>query len=274
MKTALVTTLSDSFLQGFLVSLSSLLETTPEINSDIIVLEWGDLSSDSKTIIKRLCKSVIFKQINTDNYPKIDFDSNYRKWEYNCLYRFEIFTLKEYDQLVYFDSDMLFYASLLPLLTTPISFGAVRRPVGHTLQINSDVSFGAGFMVIGEKFLCNSVFLNLLKLSLTKAPLCKQVTSQKWLGNEPILNNYFLNHIEWLDRKYNLCSDQITSTSEIESSNIQFLGHNKPWHINKFDPYIVNSLTKLNGKSYAKIILNKLERVYNNHLQKTKYLYE
>lgn len=268
MKTALVTTLNDSFLKGFLVALSSLLDSSPGIKSDIIILEWGDLSEKNKKIIKKRFKNVFFRSVKTGNYPDLEFDSKYRKWEYNCLYRFEIFTLKDYDQIIYFDCDMLFHISLLPLLTSKISFGAVQRPAGQVLQVNSDVCFDAGFMVIGEKFLRSSVFLDLIKLSLTEAPICKQVPSRKWLGNEPLLNNYFLNEVFWLDKKYNLCSDQIRSTSEIRESNVQFLGHNKPWHIEKFDPYIMESLTKLNGNSYARIILNKLDRVYNNVLQK------
>lgn len=270
MKTALVTTLSDSFLEGFLVSLSSLLESSPGIESDIIIIEWGDLSENSKKIIRKCFKRIIFKSVKKNNYPELEFDSKYRKWEYNCLYRFEIFTLKGYDQIIYFDCDMLFHTSILPLLANKTSFGAVQRPVGQVLQVAADVCFDAGFMVIGEKFLCSSVFFDLLKLSLSEAPFCKQVPSRKWLGNEPLLNNFFLNHIVWLDKKYNLCSDQITSTNDIEHSNIQFLGHNKPWHVNKFDPYIIDSLTKLNGRSYAKIILNKLDRAYNKSLEKAR----
>ena len=54
MKVGLVTTLDDKYITGFLLTLNSLLNSSPNFNYDIIILEWGELSQKSKDLISIL----------------------------------------------------------------------------------------------------------------------------------------------------------------------------------------------------------------------------
>jgi hypothetical protein len=124
MKVAFTTTLDDRYLSGFLITFNSILRNSKNFNHDLIIFEWGNLSDDSKTIIKQFYDKVTFKSVETDLYENHKYDETFRKWTYNCNYRFDIFTLEEYDRIVFFDCDMVFEIDTDELLAYDVDFGA------------------------------------------------------------------------------------------------------------------------------------------------------
>lgn len=191
MRAAFVTTLSDNFLPGFLASTSSLLKTTPNFNYDIVIIELNPLSETSKNNILKLYPKVVFKSINLDDYPKTEYDRKYRVWDYNCGLRFDIFLLEEYDKIIFYDCDIIFNIDMRPLLAKKAVFGAVARPATRMLQFNGKKGFSAGLLLINKKFLNKKTRSSLIKLLKQPPPYDERITSKKWIGNEPLLNNFF-----------------------------------------------------------------------------------
>lgn len=270
MKLALVTTLSNNSIYGFLVTLYSLLQTNKLFDKDIIILYWEDILDENKDKIFKLYKNIKFKKIDINSYTQNEFDTKHRKWLYNCAYRFDIFLIQDYDKIIFFDSDIIFQNNVEHIITEDIKFGAVRRE--HINQIKEQNGFNAGLMIIDKQYLNYNTKLNLLELYNNLPPLDKNVPSRKWVGNEPILNTYFLNkNITWLPKFINCCTDEITADVDIDKINLHFIGNKKPWQSNKvaeqFDQHIINSFIKNNGKFLYSIKLKKLQDKFLHYQQ-------
>jgi len=274
MNAAFVTTLDDNFVPGYMVAASTLIATTVNFNYDIVIFEWGTLSEANKEKIRQLYPRTIFKLIRTADYPGVTYDTEHRIWPYNCGYRFDIFLLKEYEKIIFFDCDIVFNIDMTPLILSDINFGAVLRPATRMLQFEGNIGFAAGVMVIGKPFLSSSTRDGLIDLLKQGPPVDERVLSKKWVGNEPILNTFFKERVTWLPKQYNLCTDEVGyGTLKNIVPNLQYIGHKKPWHskniADQFDPYIIQALTKLNGRSYVDILLKKLSKYFLSKQQST-----
>jgi lipopolysaccharide biosynthesis glycosyltransferase len=240
MKIALTTTLDDSYIVGFLITFSSILNSNPNFDYDLIILEWGKISNTNKEIIKKLYNKIIFKPVDVDLYKNHKFDDVFRKWSYNCNYRFDIFTL-DYDKVLYFDCDFIFEIPIHEMLKKDIDFGACQMPnYTNYDQVEGSKIFNAGLMIVGKKYLNNETREELIKIANTKPTM-----HQNWTGNQPILNKYFLDKITWLPITYNTLSEDITIKTFSEKRNYHFIGKYKPWAKNpnqKFDQYILRSI--------------------------------
>jgi lipopolysaccharide biosynthesis glycosyltransferase len=266
-KIAFTTVLDDKYLAGFLLTLNSILENSPKFNYDIIILEWGDLSDESKNIIKKLYKNVIFKMVDVDLYKNHKYDETFRKWTYNCNYRFDIFTFTEYDKIIFFDSDMIFEVDMEELLSYNVDFGASgKREIGRIPQIGDRKGFDAGVMIIGKKYLNQETRNELIKIANSAAPYDNEVKTNKWVSDEPILNTYFLDKITWLPEKFNFLILEVTDIKIKTPNNHHFVGHNKPWYgdtINEqYDNFVFFYLQKNLGNLKMKIILKKMTAKY------------
>lgn len=261
MKTAFVTTLDEKSVPGFLISLYTLIKCHSPFNDDIVILIWDNISAASKEQIYKIYKNIKYKNIDILSYKKNEYDSTYRKWLYNCAYRFDIFLLSEYDKIVFFDNDLFFQTRLHEVNNPCIRFGAVRRH--HVSQVPDNKGFSAGLMIIDKTFLNIDTKKELLRIYEQKAYPDKYVLSKKWVGNEPILNLFFLNKdITWLPSQNNVCIDEFTINTDINNVNLHFIGSKKPWHSStkkdQYDPYIEESLAKINGKYMSSVLLQKL----------------
>jgi lipopolysaccharide biosynthesis glycosyltransferase len=267
MSAAFVTTLDDNFVPGYMVAVSTLIATTVNFNYDIVILEWGTLSKANKEKIKQLYPRTIFKHVHAADYPDVTYDTEHRTWTYNCGYRFDVFLLKEYEKIIFFDCDIVFNVDMTSLILSNINFGAVPRPATRMLQFEGKIGFDAGLMVIGKPFMNSTTRDGLIDLLKQEPPADERVLSKKWVGNEPILNTFFKERVTWLPKQYNLCTDEVKhDTLKNIMPNLQYIGHKKPWYseniADQFDPYIVQALTTLNGRSYVNILLGKLSKYF------------
>ncbi len=247
---AFATTLCDTYVKGFLLTLCSILSTTKNFNYDIIVFEWGNLSLNNKELLRHFYKNIIFKKIEKNHYGKQIHDTSWRKWTYNCNYRFDIFTLTDYDRVIAFDSDILFEIDVNELLSYDVDFGACIMPYNFFTQhqtFNPKV-FNAGLMSIGKKYLNERTKKDLIHISTTSPKLWSLTSSDLWFGNQPILNNYFYSNMFELPEKFNFLIDRISSLSFKTPKNYHFIGHKKPWNSNgfledKFDEHVFDSIS-------------------------------
>ena len=98
MKRALVATLDDSYIPGFLLTINSILAVSKNLNIELIVFEWNSLSEFNKKLIVSLYPNTKFRTIDFESYKNnATHDKTFRVWNYNCNYRFDIFELEEYD---------------------------------------------------------------------------------------------------------------------------------------------------------------------------------
>jgi hypothetical protein len=271
MKICFTTTLDDKYLQGFLLTLNSILISSPTFNYDVVIFEWGELSDNSKNIIKKLYDKVTFKMVDEEFYKTHKFDDTFREWTYNPNYRFDIFTLSEYDRVVFFDSDMIFEIDVEELLKYDVDFGSCSVPAGRISQINDKMGFDAGLMTISKKYLNNDVRTELIKIANSEPPLQDNLRTRNWFGNEPILNTYFLDHITWLPNKFNLIVSEVTLDDIKTKNNYQFTGHNKPWygktHKEQFSKFAIQNIIDINGKFVLNLILNKLIKIFDEQVK-------
>lgn len=266
MKAGLVTLLCDKFYIGGLVSIYTLLKSTPDFNYPITILEWGELSNSNKNNLKSLYNNINFKKINISDYPQTAFDSEHRHWNYNCGFRFDIFTLENLDKLLFFDSDIVFQQNINELFNFDVLIGAVERPIARGIQYSGKQYFNGGLLLIDKSFLTYKTKSDLIKILSSDAPKDEFISSRKWVGNEPILNHYFKDKVTMLPKKYNFCIDECTADTLSKLYNLHFIGHSKPWIDNKFDSYINRALTTINTKPYANILEKKLLQFYRSKL--------
>lgn len=269
-KTAIVTVLNDEYIVGALTTIYSFLKNTPNFNSDIIILEWGDLSNVNKTKIKKLYNKTFFKQINKELYKKCEYDTQYRIWTYNCNYRFEIFCLNEYDTVVFMDSDFLNLTSIAPLFNSNINFGIVKTEAEYVPQYTGKNCFDAGLMVVGKKYLKDSTRDDLIQLSLSPAPSIIN-SKQLWASDEPILNVFFEKKKKTiLPQQYNFLTSLLDKDTDIHNNNFQFNGPLKPWMSNKledcFNSFTIKKILNDNGTARGLSILLKLHRLYIKYM--------
>jgi lipopolysaccharide biosynthesis glycosyltransferase len=274
MKIAFTTTLDDNYLLGFLITLNSILRVSKNFNYDLVIFEWGSLSDESKSTIKQLYNKVIFKKINSKLYENHEFDDTFRKWTYNCNYRFDIFTMTEYDRVVFFDCDMIFQIDVDEILKYDVDFGASFLGDGRISQIDNRDGFDAGLMTIGKKYLNDKTRDELIKIANSPAPYCENLKTQKWFGNEPILNNYFLDKMVFLPENFNKIVSQVKKSELKEKNNYQFTGNIKPWDcIDSNDPqkklsqFTIRHIKDRNGGYFFLIIYNRLMAIVNDEIQ-------
>jgi lipopolysaccharide biosynthesis glycosyltransferase len=274
-KVAFTTVLDDKYLSGFLLTLNSLIKSSENFNYDIVVFEWGELSKESINVIQQLYQNVFFKKVQAHLYHNHKYDSTHRIWTYNCNYRFDIFTLTEYDRVVFFDSDILFQIDVEELLKHDVDFGACVAQSYNIEQIGPRFGFDGGLMSVGKKFLNETVRLDLINIANSEAPFDNRVSTRNWVSDEPILNTYFLDKITWLDEKYNFLIAKLDENIINKKYNFQFAGHNKPWYgttlREQFSNHVFESILVNTGKNVlVSIILKKLYSLYNFHVKDLK----
>lgn len=268
MRIGFTTVLSDLSLKGFLITLNSILTSNLGFNYDIIVFEWGELSENSKNIILQLYDKVIFKKVESDLYKNHQYDNTWREWKYNCNYRFDVFLLKEYDKVVFFDSDIIFEIPFDRILNQNIEFGACESGEEKMYQFKNKTHFNGGFLIIGKKFLNEKTRNDLIKIAETSPPIENMLNSNNWTSDQPILNTYFENKIDWLPNEYNYPVFLLNNDNIKLPKNYHFVGPNKPWDSDilkkQFSYYFFDRLERnLQGKKMLiKIIINQLLSKY------------
>jgi lipopolysaccharide biosynthesis glycosyltransferase len=250
-KICFTTVLSDSYIQGALVTIYSILQSTPNFNYDFIILDWGELSAVNKAMLKKIYNKITFKTVDKDLYTNCKYDSTYRKWKYNCNYRFDIFTLDMYDTVVFIDCDFLVLQNFNPLLNKNIDFGAVLSKKEYIPQLTNEKCFSAGLLIVGKRFLNNKVRNQLIKLSM-KEPPKSNLNINLWMSDEPILNNFFIDHLTPIHCKYNTLLYKYELDTLDKKHNIHFNGTQKPWNSREFLHYFNEFSTTLEKYGIAK----------------------
>lgn len=261
MKIACCSTLNDLYFEGFLTFFYSLKQHNPSFNLPYYIFTWGELSDTNIAKLKRAYHNFKFKNIDNSRYNGVEYSTKWRNWNINCINRFEIFTLSDYDKIIFLDADMLVLGNIDYLFNINVDFGACEIVKGsemdHPGKFNKTLkSFDGGLMVISKKYLNHDTQKALIDIALQK----------KWTSDEPILNVYFDNNkTTYLSKEYNLLSPEISDGSLKTAKIIQFVGVKKPWYKGQIeDRYDNYTISKMANLPLLLKVDNLYKRYYNN----------
>lgn len=261
MKIAYVSTLTEDYVLGLKVFIKSILLNNPATNFDYVVLEEEPISEKSKAELKKLYGNFKFKNIELTDYTNISF-SGIRQWKINPANRLEIFTLSEYDKVIFFDVDMLCTGDISILHTTPGDFLACYHPMAN---IERDMlgfidGFNCGVMVIDKKYLNQQTVKDMFNI----------MKSKQWLGNQSTFNLYFKNEYKLLPKEYFLSTPFINETNFVNAKIFHFAGEVKPWSNLETQPtnekYLESKYCEYVLKETNNILLYRLLLKYNSVL--------
>lgn len=260
MKTACCSTLNDLYLPGFIVFFYSLLKHNPWFDYPYYIFNWGELSSESVIKLKKIYPNFRFCDIQNEDYNNVSYSTVWRTWNINCINRFEIFTLEEYDRIVFFDADMLVLDDISYLFNVNVDFGAVEITPGtemdHPGRYDKNIkSFDGGLMVISSKYLNAE----------TKKCLIDIARQKNWSSDEPILNVFFdKTKTTFLPREYNLLSQEFNEHNIKKAKILQFVGHKKPWFPGILTDRYDESVTRDINNSLLLIRIDLMYKSYYN----------
>ena len=130
-------------------------------------------------------------------------------------------------------------------------------------QIEGDKIFNAGLMSISKKFLTEKTRSDLIEIANSKPIPCEHLSTNKWFGNQPILNKYFLKNLTELPQKFNFMTMDVDFKTFKDDNNYHYVGHKKPWHdkdiSNQFDEPVRRKIaSRANNVVLFKMILKTL----------------
>lgn len=255
----------DYSFPGACITIKSILNTSKKINFDFVIFTWNDLSEKNKNFLKMLYNGLIFKEVNQDDYKNCKFSSFPRKWNYNCAYRFEIFTLSQYKKILYIDCDFLVQKDLTILFNKKYLFGAVKA--SNDCLFQGKKTFNAGLLLIDNFFLKNTIKNSLISLNTSPGPLFNNSTD--WISDEPILNSFFNSHVKFIDKKFNYLITSLKLEKNYNNINFHFNGDIKPWQskifIKIYNECFLKTFLENNG-TRGLLILKKIFKKYESYL--------
>jgi lipopolysaccharide biosynthesis glycosyltransferase len=249
MKLAIVTVSTDSFLTGTMVLFHSFLAHNQWFNGDLIVIDGG-LSEKSKTQLENKFNSVIKlpgeeieKQLNRLIKDIPLYGKNKARF-----YSLEAFDLKDYEYVLFLDSDILCAGDVSTLFNNNYLFAACpdrdyyRGYIKHIKSFKTvekstktelfkdqftDRIFNTGVMLISGTLIKTDLYRKLLNALI----FSNFQYVQTGHTDTVVLNNELLNKITWLDCNYNFYTT-LSNTAIAESAKpyfVHFLGKDKPW---------------------------------------------
>lgn len=250
---ALVTVASDDFLAGALVMVESFQRHNPSFSGDVVVI-YESLSAKSFDILDSCFPNLVKRKLSAALAKRVAEVRRYAGWTGNKHLQFgslEAFAIAGYDRVIFCDSDLLFLASVEPLLemesalvccgdgtyyrgnrrcifdfaeVPSIRDGARENSIGNT--------FNSGLMVLDSRLITAENFRGLCGMmdparwASDRTGHTDQMILNLYLAGEQELAspayNYLLSHRELIESSTGVAADQ--------AKVVHFTGPQKPWH--------------------------------------------
>lgn len=248
---------TENYLEELVITVFNVCKYLPD-NIDFIILLDFDNSVLNK--LSKLHKNIKFKKINKERYLHLSFENPWRKWKYNCGYRFEIFDLKEYDKICYIDLDIIIRKNFIDIFEYVDDIGFCMNRVGSIPEFKKVQGFNAGICVVGKKYLDINTVNRLISIAARK----------DYSSDEAVLFAYFGNKFTALPSRFNTLSSFITDPKIFNDADIiHFIGHNKPWVASlqgAFDEYVIRYIGLVN----CRFLHNKYKEYKENTIKALK----
>lgn len=236
-KQCIVVIATNNYFNELAITVFNICKYLPD-NIDLIILT--DFNSDKLQSLKSLHKNIKFKEINTERYKNLSFENPWRKWQYNCGYRFEIFGLFEYEKICYIDLDIIIKDNFIDIFNYADDAGFCLNRLGSIPEFKNVQGFNAGICVVGKKYLTSEIINKMISIAERK----------DYSSDEAVLFSFFGNKFTVIPSEYNTISSFVTSPEVYNKAKIvHFIGHKKPWAsstIESFDDYVKRYIGLIN----------------------------
>jgi len=220
---------TENYLKELAITVFNVCKFLPKDIDLIILLDFENSTLDK---LSKLHSNIKFKKINKDRYKHLSFENPWRKWKYNCGYRFEIFDLHEYNKICYIDLDIIIKNNFLDIFDYADDIGFCLNRVGSIPEFKKIQGFNAGICVVGKKYINVNTVNKLISIAARK----------DYSSDEAVLFAYFGNKFTIMPSRFNTLSSFIDNPSAYNDADIvHFIGHNKPWASSlqeAFDDYV------------------------------------
>ena len=240
MRTAIVTVVTDDFVDGARVLFASLRRHNPTLTADIVVFHNDDvapLSAESCQTLTEQEPGIVFQHVDVAPYERLFAQRDeVLQTPARLIAAFVIidaFRLTDFDRVVCLDSDMLVIGSLDELFNCDADFAAVTAVDETTGEMRRN--FNTGVMVIGPRHLTGSTFAE-----ITERTVMTSVDRERGKADQAVLNRYFETRPhERLAQKYNVTKRMVPDGAgpleqmldEADARILHFVGA-KPWTVN------------------------------------------
>ena len=240
---AVVSLVDDSTFLDYLIMMFSFKKYNSSLYNDIdkIMFTFGELCDENRLFLETVLPTIQEKKIDTSFYPSIKYSGS-RDWcdkksTYKPHYRYEIFTLTGYENLVYLDTDLLIMGDVSELFKIPEGEVAACNKWNTQLSENcnhifvyaktqceapdEEGAFNAGVMSFGKNTIKKNMRDEMLELH-------QKVEAH---GNQRVFNLYFKNKISYLPEIYNFTTENSSVFYNIDDiAVLHFVGEKKPSH--------------------------------------------
>ena len=253
-KIGLATVTSEDFLPGTVVMLSSFLAHNRWFSGDIFVIH-ENLSDAGIKLLGDAFPNVILHALSDPMALRLDALAEAVPWMSSRRLQFgslEILSFADLDRVLFFDSDLLFLASIAELLALPDAliccgdgafyrgnirshddFSESRASAAADGQLRE--SFNSGFMILGKPLLSENIYDSALSM----------ITADRWQADatghtdQMLFNLLFAGQQTLVSPEYNfaLSHREIIQQSKgvflQDAKVVHFAGPAKPWLVNE-----------------------------------------
>ena len=242
------TVATESFVPGAVVAIGSFRRHHPDFDGDVVVLH-DDLPQYQRERLHAACGDIRFEPASVELRQRLNVlgaaqpPLAHRLGEFLCL---EAFRLSGYRKVLYYDSDVLFQASVAELFRSPslllgrgdeawlrgqcrdaATFAPTPDPSGALLR-----TFGSGFLLIDGKLLTGARHYEALLAQVTPAAWRANATQHT---DQFVLNRHFAGQQTLVDWRYDFVVPMAgeihtrTGWRVADAKALHFAGPVKPW---------------------------------------------
>jgi len=216
---ALVTMLNEEFVKGFKAMLCSLLKYNTWFNLPIIILDDGLTNKTKEELLNRY-DSILFQSIDKKKYKDFNFEVTAVKLR-PTYYKLDVFNIKDFNRVVFIDSDALILSNIEFLFKCSAPFAAVKGYDSIHDMLRRDIN--SGVFVVNDINLTEQVYTELLRIAKSGHKMPDQTT----------LNMYFKNKITYLDKVYNVEKRMLFTKNfkpVLQNAKVLHFVGEKPWN--------------------------------------------
>ena len=242
------TAATESFVPGAVVAISSFRRHHPDFDGDVVVIHDG-LPQYQRDRLHAACGDLRFEPASAELRRRVDAlgaalpSLAHRLDEFLCL---EAFRLSGYRKVLYYDSDVLFRASVAELFRSPAlllcrsdeawlrgqcrnaaTFAPTSDPIGALRR-----TFGSGFLLIDGKLLAGARHYEALLAQVSPAAWRDRITQHT---DQLVLNRHFAGQQTLVDWRYDFVVPMAgeihtrTGWRVADAKALHFAGPVKPW---------------------------------------------
>lgn len=184
-----------------------------------------------------------YKNFKIINCSDISVDTHVSRFK-KTFYKLKLFSLTEYDRVVFIDSDIICLGDISFLISKDLEIYEMCAAKDYGIKLNDNI-INSGVMVVNKSMLSKKTYKEMI--SLTKIKFNKDTKDNNGNGSDQFIINEYFNtnkkNIFHLDIRYNtlkrvfLHHKNIWQSIKDDIRLLHFVG-NKPWNKDKETDYL------------------------------------